>query len=145
MHSIIFCDIDGILHPLQSNGFSKVACSNVQFLLDKNQNARIVVSSSWRRWGLKKVREIFQEHGIDSSKIVDITGPKGGFDPQNRAEQIKTWLADNKEVKNFVAIDDYPLPELDPNFVKVNGYLGFTQKEAEIALRILNSGTTKST
>jgi hypothetical protein len=139
---ILFLDFDGVIAPLSyhhsSSGFSASACANVQSILTKDPNVRLVVSSAWRRWGLEKIREILKENGIDSTKVIGITETEGGFPPEHRAKQIKTWLKNHPEIKVYVAVDDYPLPKLDPNYLKCNGYVGFTQKDAEIALRILS-------
>lgn len=139
---ILFLDFDGCIAPISfhhsSSGFSKAACANVQSVLDKDPNVRIVISSSWRRWGVEKLREILKENGIDPTKVIGVTEEKGGWPPENRADQIKDWLEKHKEIKHFVAIDDYPLPKLDPNCIKTNGYVGFTQKDAEVALKILD-------
>ena len=138
---ILFLDFDGVIAPLSfhhsSSGFSASACANVQSILTKDPNVRLVVSSAWRRWGLEKIREILKENGIDSTKVIGLTEAEGGFTPENRAKQIKTWLKGHEEIKQFVVLDDYPMPKLDANYVKINGYVGFTQKDAEIALRIL--------
>jgi len=139
---VIFLDFDGVIAPLSfhhsSSGFSASACANVQSVLVKDPNVRLVVSSAWRRWGLEKIREILKENGIDSTKVIGLTEADGGFMPENRAVQIKAWLKAHPEVKKFVALDDYPLPKLGDNYLKINGYVGFTQKDAEIALRILS-------
>jgi hypothetical protein len=140
---VLFLDFDGVINPLtfhhSTHGFSPSACANVQSVLTKDPNVRIVVSSSWRRWGLTKLREILKENGIDSTKVIDVTEEEGGWMPENRAKQIKSWLKEHPEVKDFAVLDDYPMPKLDKNYVKCNGYVGFTQKDAEIALKILNA------
>ncbi len=144
---IIFLDFDGVINPLtfhHGSGFSASACANVQMLLTKEANARIVVSSSWRRWGLEKIREILKENGIDHTKVIGITEERGGWTPEHRALQIKDWLEKHKEVKEFVILDDYPMPKYEAHYVKCNGYVGFTQKDVEIALRILENADKKA-
>jgi len=138
---VLFLDVDGVINPISfhhGSGFSGAACANIQSVLDKDPEVRIVVSSAWRRWGIEKLKEILKDNNIDSSKLEDITDTEGGLDPENRAEQIQRWLDKHKQVKQFVVIDDYPMPALDANAVKTNGYVGFTQKDADIALGILN-------
>jgi HAD domain in Swiss Army Knife RNA repair proteins len=139
---VLFVDFDGVLNILTFHhtdaGFSPSACANLQLVLSKDPNARIVVSSSWRRLGLVKVREILKENGIDATKVIGITDEEGGFTPERRAEQIDRWLKNHKDVKKFAVLDDYPMPKYADQYVKCNGYVGFTQKDAEIALKILN-------
>lgn len=138
---VLFLDFDGVINPLtfhhSTHGFSKSACAHVQSILTKDPQVRIVVSSSWRRWGLEKVREILKENGIDHTKVIDVTEEDGGWGPEKREPQIYHWLEKHKSVSKFVVIDDFPLPKFNSNFVKTNGYVGFTQKDAEIALGIL--------
>lgn len=139
---VLFLDFDGVIapnsHHHSSSGFSKSACANVQSILDKDPSVRIVISSSWRRWGVAELRKILKENGIDSTKAIDVTEAEGGWVPENRAQQIAEWLKEHPAVKQFVVIDDYPMPEFDANAIKTNGYVGVTQKDAESALRILN-------
>jgi hypothetical protein len=138
---IIFLDFDGVINPItfhnSASGFSKAACANLQSILVKDANVRIVISSAWRRLGIEKCREILKEHGVDSTKAISVTDADGGWDPQNRTEQIQRWLDAHKSVKQFIVLDDYPMPKFGDNYVKINSYVGFTQKEAEISLRIL--------
>lgn len=144
---ILFLDFDGTIAPISfhhGSGFSHAACANVQSIITIDPKVRIVVSSAWRRLGLAKVREILKENGIDSTKVIGVTEEDGGWAPQNRAKQIKNWLKDHPEVKIFAAIDDYPLPEIDANAVKTNGYVGVTQKDVEIVLKILQDANSKA-
>jgi len=142
---IAFLDFDGVIAPLSfhhsSSGFSASACANVQSILVKDPTVRLVVSSAWRRWGLEKIREILKENNVDSTKVIGLTEADGGWDPENRASQIKDWLKKHPEIKHFVVLDDYPMPELDANAVKMNGYVGITQKDVEIVLRILDGSS----
>lgn len=144
---ILFLDFDGVIAPISfhhsSSGFSKSACANVQSILDKDPNVRIVVSSSWRRWGTEELRKILKEQGIDSTKVIGVTESEGGWVPDNRAKQIKHWLKAHPEVKDFAVVDDYPLPELDAHAVKTNGYVGLTPKDAETALKMLDGESQK--
>lgn len=138
---VIFLDFDGVIAPCQyhfGSTFSKSACSNLQEILTKDTEARIVISSSWRRFGLEKNREILKENGIDSSKIIDLTTSEGGWEPENRVAQIDSWLKNHKKIDNYLVLDDYPMPKFDNNCVKTNSYIGLTKKDVEIALAILN-------
>jgi hypothetical protein len=137
---IIFLDFDGVINPIeyhQSQGFSKTACANVQSILTKEPNVRIVISSAWRRNGLEYCQKTLKEHGIDSTKVIGLTDDEGGFPPEHRHAQIERWLKDHKEVNSYVVLDDYPLKEFGEKYVKINGYVGITQKDAEKALEIL--------
>lgn len=138
---ILFLDFDGVIHPItfhhSASGFSKAACENVQAILTKEPSVRIVISSAWRRNGLEVCRGILKENGVDPTKVIGITDAEGGFPPEHREEQISRWLKDHPEVKNFVVLDDSPLPKFKDRYVKINSYVGLTQKDTEIALGIL--------
>jgi hypothetical protein len=138
---VIFLDFDGVINPItfhnSANGFSKAACANVQSILTKDPNVRIVISSAWRRNGLESCRKTLKDNGIDSTKAIAVTDGDGGWDPDNRGEQIQRWLDAHKSVKQYVVLDDFPIPKFADNTVKVNSYVGLTQKDAEIACRIL--------
>ena len=141
---ILFLDFDGVINPISfhhsSSGFSKAACANVQSILVKDPNVRIVVSSAWRRNGLEVVRKILQENGIDHTKVIDLTEESGGFDPGNRDQQIKNWLKNHPEIKDFAILDDSAiLKDFESHYVKTNGYVGLTHQDAERALEILNA------
>lgn len=138
---IIFLDFDGVIHPISyhhsSSGFSKAACANVQSILTKDPSVRLVISSAWRRNGLKFCQEILKDHGIDSTKVIDVTDGEGGWVPEHREEQISRWLKDHPEVKDFAVLDDFPLPKFKDKYIKINAYIGLTQKDAEIVSALL--------
>ena len=140
---IIFLDFDGVINPISftahGSKFSNAACANLNDLMTKVPDAKIVVSSSWRRWGLEKVSEILEENGIDRKKVIGITDSEGGWEPhQDREGQISRWLKAHSNVEKFVVLDDFPMPNLSNNALKLNGYIGLTQKDVEMASRILN-------
>lgn len=141
---ILFLDFDGVIAPFtyhhSSSGFSKSACANVQYILVKDPNVRIVVSSAWRRNGLEILRKILQEHGVDPTKVIDITEEKGGWTPENRDHQIKDWLKKHPEIKDFAIVDDSAvLKDFEKHYVKTNAYVGLTQQDAERVIEILNA------
>lgn len=139
---IIFLDVDGVLDPLLkslgSGNFSSIACGHISHMLIKEPSLRIVVSSSWRRWGLEKIREILQKNGIDPTKVISILEAKGGWAPENRHKQVKDWLESHPEIKDYVVLDDYPLDGFEDRQVKMNGYIGFTETDMENALKVLS-------
>lgn len=140
---IIFLDFDGVINPISyhhsASGFSKSACENLQSILTKDPDVRIVISSAWRRNGLKTCQEILKDQGIDSTKVIGITDSEGGWVPENgiREAQISRWLDGHSEVKKYVVLDDFPMPKFKDNYLKINAYVGLTQKDAEIVNSIL--------
>ena len=143
---ILFLDFDGVINPFMrfsSTGeFSKIACSHIQNMLIKMPDLRIVVSSSWRTYGLPAVRDILKTNGIDPTKVIDVTeGPKETKDqPVARDHHIRHWLQAHPEIDNFVILDDEAeLPDFKHKYVKPNPYVGLTQKDMENAIKILQS------
>ena len=143
---ILFLDFDGVINPLlkyDGHGkFSKIACSHVQTMLVKIPDLRIVVSSSWRVYGLPAVRDILKTNGIDPTKVIDVTeGPKEKPNQKHaREHHIEHWLRVHPEVDNFVILDDEAeIDDLKEHYVNTNPYVGFTQRDMEKALKILEN------
>lgn len=135
---VIFLDYDGVINLAGPNApasaFSKAACSNVKKLLNEVKDLKIVISSSWRHRGLDFVKSVLDQVGIGSDRVIGIT-PE---DAHSRLHHIKEWLNNNKEVANFVILDDDGgLPEHAPHLVKVNPYIGVTGSDVEKAKKIL--------
>lgn len=136
---VVFLDIDGVLNNFKDRNFgtklSAISCKNLNSLLDKNPDLKIVISSSWRSNGLEFMKKMLSENGIDEKKVVDVTGNERG----NRGHQIQCWLDGNAEVTKFVILDDNSdMGNLLSHLVKTNSFIGFTSKDAEAASEILN-------
>jgi hypothetical protein len=137
---ILFLDFDGVIKPLYKD-FSKEACKLVNDLLIKEPGLRIVVSSSWRVYGLQEVRGILRELGIDPIKVIDVTPgfPEHGL--KTRDHHIKVWLR-NHPVDNFVILDDEAeMPDFKKKYVNTDSNIGLTEKDAERALSILEKSS----
>ena len=131
---IIALDFDGVLDIRGT--FSKAACKNLNRLLDEVPEAKIVVSSSWRQHGLEFCKKLLQTHGIDSTRVVDITGNEVG----SRGMQVKTWLQRHSEVTHYVILDDqqdFDSAQQD-HFVKTLSYVGLTSADVTKSVDILN-------
>ena len=144
---VLFLDIDGPLNlwPNPPKGinakFSKEACSNLEFLLNKLPDVHIVVSSAWRKQGLDFVKSVLQNNGIDPRRVYDITGNEILGTMDHRGHQIQCWLDRNPEVKVFAVCDDeaYDLKTFhdEGKLVKPNRYVGLTQSQADALISIL--------
>jgi len=118
--------------------FDPIACSNIQLLLDEVPDLRIVVSSTWRGWGLKWCKRILGRNGIDPDKVIDITGREAG----QRGVQCTAWLERAKlagrSIDGFVAIDDDGDFEcMKENLVQTDSHVGFTIRNAYKAATVL--------
>jgi hypothetical protein len=139
---IIFLDFDGVLNNFTSHRlctgdtFSAVACENLNKILEAVPEAKIVVSSAWRMWGLKRIKEILAKNGIDETKVIDITGDEKGF----RGYQIQCWMDRNPGVTNLVILDDdSDMCELMNKLVKTNSFIGLTETGAKQAIKVLKA------
>jgi hypothetical protein len=131
---VLMLDIDGVLFVFNTYSFSPSACKNLNEILNKEPELKIVISSSWRHLGLDQVRKTLAANGIDSSRVVDITGDEDG----ERGIQVQAWLDRNPGVTNFVVIDDeQDFSNMMAHLVHTNSYVGITSADVTKALDIL--------
>jgi hypothetical protein len=143
---VIFLDIDGVLNSYDSFGrFGSwyILCPDCVSRLNalvKATNAKVVISSAWRRVrSLPVLRKILTESGLSNSeKVVIGMTPVIYPQPDGRGKEIDGWLNSNEGVDNFVIIDDSTdmEPHLD-RLVKTNIEIGLTLANAEYAERML--------
>ena len=136
---VIFLDFDGVLNTennFSSTGdFSKSACKNLNKLLEDSRELKIVISSSWRHKGLKKVKEVLKGNGIDVSRVIDITDET---DRDDRGHHIERFIADHPEIKHYVILDDKAdMDKILDHLVQINPVVGLTSKDIQKALEIL--------
>lgn len=141
---ILFLDFDGVLN-LEPKGstdgkFYKPAMINLEFLLNKIPDLKIVVSSAWRKNGLESVRNTLKENGVDPRKVIDITGDEQSKDKKDhRGYQVECWLDRHPEVKHFAILDDKSdFVPLRHKLVKTSSYEGLTQAKVEKVIEILS-------
>lgn len=140
---ILFLDIDGVLNliPKSSNDgkFYKPAMINLEYLLNKVPDLRIVVSSAWRHNGLDSVRETLKYNGVDPRRVIDITGDEKSTDNRDhRGYQVECWLKRHPEITHFAIVDDRTdFVPLKHKLVKTSSYEGLTQAKVEKILSVL--------
>ena len=152
--NIIFLDVDGVLNSqryalelwkkthIQRNGenypFDEECMKNFQTLV-RATNAKIVVSSTWRKSESEKrvlLRKL-KEYGLDEevigyTPIINEIGP-------TRGQEIKAFLANLKGNHNFIIVDNsINLDDLLPYFVRVNLEVGLTTENVKEAIEKLN-------
>ena len=141
---VIFLDFDGVITipPKWELNIDKI--SLIKKIVDET-DAKIVVSSSWR-YGLERNFTHILENDPTNETIIwlrdnifDIT-PTVGLG-EGRGGEIQLWLNDNREVDNYVILDD----DSDMwdsqlfHFVQTNYEFGITESEATYAIKILNN------
>lgn len=167
MDKIIFLDIDGVLNStswcfqlrnkeflgdIQSsfdklNGHQYVDPTAVRLVqkLALQHGAKIVISSSWRRYDLKStIDNLWNYKDIQGliPLIIDQTPHilRKHLDVRRRGDEIQQWLDDHDYVKQYVIIDDDSdmLDSQKENFVQTNHNFGFTFYDYHDADMILN-------
>jgi len=138
---VLFLDFDGVLnfYPNKNGNFYKPACINLEMLLNKVPDLKIVVASSWRIYGLDAVRDILKSNGIDPRRILDITGHEQSPDKRDhRGFQVENWLKVHPKVKQFAIVDDQTdFVPLRNHLVQTNPKAGLTQANVEKILEVL--------
>lgn len=148
-------------HIADHGEFSEASCALVQYLMDNDEDTRVVVSSTWRMGGLKYMKQIAKRNYMDPDKFIDITpggheGPNGedwlNLDKDitmnvttetpklGRGTQIQKWLNHNKHlnVTHFAIIDDdSDMCHLMHRFVKTDGYVGFCWRDMVKVAKLL--------
>lgn len=163
---VIFLDIDGVLNtgwwytqmdrntPKDKYGyaFDPNAVANLKKIIDET-GADIVISSSWKSFGLSELEEMWMDRGLPG-KLIGIT-PNSVSDEMLlnadldhmelfsiRGIEINEWLIKHeKRVSQYVIIDDMDnmLPEQQSHFVQTNSEVGITNENAERAINILTN------
>ena len=153
-HKVAFLDIDGVLNSVaydrrRTAQEGNIDVSRLPLLkrLVEEGEARIVLSSSWRRhWERERdgcdsigmeITDIFAAHGLS---IYDKTPV---LPSRDRAEEIRAWLAENGQVEAFVIFDDIAFgwgEDLQEHLIKTNPRIGFglEEKHIQAALELLN-------
>ena len=165
MNRIIFLDIDGVLNSNFWNDFHQreisdgtlVDVEKVKLLsmLVKRTNAKIILHSGWKYWfdqDLKPLR-------LEAENLVMLLKKEelllGGVTPDHSTEEIRrnkkfslvkaseilAWLAEHKDVDNWVVIDDLDLhsKEIEMHQVKTDPNLGLTIDDVYKAEKMLLS------
>lgn len=171
MRKVVFLDIDGVLNtkwwytqmdrntPKDKYGyaFDPNAVANLKKIIDET-GADIVISSSWKSFGISELEDMWQDRGLPG-KLIGIT-PNTVSDEMLlnadldnmelfsiRGTEIKEWLTKHgKHVSHYAIIDDMDnmLTEQRLHFVKTDPEIGITVEDAEKAIMILNQQQTES-
>lgn len=169
MEKYIFLDIDGVLATPKSiegvGGAWEIEDEKQEILkrIIDSTGAKIVLSSSWRKWDLETTIEFMKEEGfwfadliigvtirayqyLDRTKKIHLSIPRGveiyqWIDTNIHSDNGKNWERKKLGVDyQYVILDDDidMLYTQKNNFVNTNSDLGLTDDDCELAIEILN-------
>ena len=134
---VIFLDIDGVLNTCDGleTGIDRGLVAHLNTLV-RESGASIVVSSSWRIAGLRRIRTILREHGF--------VGRVSGVTPISslgmRSLEIQAWLDRCRwSVTGLVILDDNDdMAQLGSHLVRTDYRKGLTSDDVAAALARLD-------
>ena len=153
---VIFLDFDGVITTVAS----KWHLDTDKMLLVKRicdeTSAKIVISSSWRRFTLEDTFNMLSEYEQSGKEVpfilrdyvIGITAHMYAFKEGNvhahydlpRGCEISRYLTEHKDISKYVILDDDTdmLLEQAPYFINTNMGLGISEQDIEKAIEILN-------
>lgn len=164
---ILFLDFDGVLNSHQSETFwhnkrdqqkwenemysswqgslkeylalefCPIAVSNLEELMRRVPELKIVVSSTWR-YGetVESLKVMFEPFKLISNAIIDVTP---NVCPSPRGNEIQAWLDKHPEIDKFVIVDDdRDMVHLIDKLVHTSPIHGFLYGDMLKAVGILN-------
>ena len=171
---VLFLDIDGVLNTERQHdrcvnlgadqvdnfgyAFDPVSVANLERIVNET-GADIVISSSWKMWGLDAMQRMWARRDLPG-KVIDIT-PNTESDemllsidldlmdiPAIKGSEIKEWLSTNgNQDTSYAILDDLPdmLPEQESHFVQTDPRIGITKDDADRIITILTGKAPKAT
>lgn len=147
---VIFLDFDGVISTFEKGWrLDEEKLTLLKEIVDET-DAKIVVSSSWKRgynnavsfieslYKKKRNEEIVKSDifGWFAKNIYDITG-----NAAMRGDEVQNWIDEHYEdVENYVILDDdedFNEEQLF-NFVQTDSFEGITSREVKLCIKILN-------
>lgn len=141
--TIIFLDIDGVLHTLYGNDIFRESCCTLLEFIVRATGASIVLSSTWRTEEAKVDMVNQMLRGRELAAAIGRTKDLG----THREVEICEWLDSNPQVLRWIAIDDQDLVvrctdsavRLRGHFVQTDSSFGLRAWDAALAVSFLLS------
>jgi len=148
---VIFLDVDGVIVLFSNRGEFDVGCMNELKRVVTSTNAKIVMSSNWKRSeeSLAKLNKQLSHYGLQPVYAVT---PECEFQQSvafSRVKEIFQWLnefpsANNLTIASWVAVDDMDLQKEDDkmigHFVRTGREKGITPEKADAMINMLTAG-----
>lgn len=148
---VLFLDIDGVLVNRESlmkasgiHAKAHPACVAALNEIVSKTGANVVVSSTWRHFGLLKMKDFLSDWGVKAKVLdctPDLTRKRGAiYSNVCRGDEIQAWLDgyDRYPVESFVILDDdSDMNHLLPRLVKTEFERGLTMEDAARAIEML--------
>lgn len=132
----MYRDWPGTLKEYLAMEFCPIALSNVEELIRREPDLKIVVSSTWRLGEtVETLRKIFSPSKLIADAIIDKTASFSRM----RGNEIQRWLDEHPEVTRYVILDDDSdmLESQKNNFVNTSELHGFQFSDMLTASKIL--------
>lgn len=161
-NKIIFLDFDGVITTQKSHWTLDVEKMKLVKLICESTGAKLVISSSWRRFTLEDTiyaitteeEALGKQPFLCPEDVIGITARMYAFKHGNRDRhygicrgvEIAQWLDEHKEVDAYVILDDDTDMLLcqKPYFIRTHALYGLSERDAGRAIKILNTYKTKN-
>lgn len=149
MVKILFLDIDGVLNSAyvldtqkRGDAIDRDMVSRINRIIDAT-GCQIVISSTWRLYhSLDALKKRLVDNGMWRDAILSVT-PRLDARHFNRADEILSWLHDNPNVTQYIAIDDSAceFDKIKEHLVATTWKDGLQDHHVIEAINKLNNGT----
>jgi hypothetical protein len=143
----MYKDWPGTLKEYIAMEFCPIAFSNLEELVRKVPDVKIVVSSTWRMGEtVETMKKILAPSKLVSDAVFDLTKViLEGFREVERGHEIQEWLDRHPETKSFVILDDDDdMCHLKPNLVLTDVRHGFQYSDMLKVAKMLDPNAKKS-
>jgi hypothetical protein len=142
---VIFLDIDGVLVTQASmqksieSGKMLEECADQNCVKNLNRviietEAKIVISSSWKMAGVKKMIQHLDKWGVQG-ECIGITPDLWQY---KRGTEIQRWLSTRDDIEIFTIIDDHnDMEDLIHRLVQTQFSVGFQEEHAKRCIQML--------
>lgn len=142
----LYSEWQGSLKEYLAMEFCPIALNNMEDLIRKVPDLKVVVSSTWRLGEtVESLKKILEPAKLLSAAIIDVT-PHFRWtkdkEEATRGHEIQDWLDRHPEVTDYVIIDDDSdmLPSQKERFVKTSFMHGFQYGDKLWVLRLFGEG-----